>query len=126
MNGILLWVTMAVLGAAATLLTSFGLLPTVVFLALTVPLILRGDHLVALSGLLTGFGGSWLFWMGRQLATGGTLDNAPFWTAVGIVPLLAGCVGLALVAVRALRRPSPPAPPELGPARSEGARVRWT
>ena len=88
MNGVLLWLTMAVLGATATLMTSFGLLPTVVFLALTVPLILRGDHLVALSGLLTGFGGLWLFWM-----------------AVGVVPLVVGCVGLAFVVVRAPRRP---------------------
>ena len=29
MNGVLLWLTMAVLGATATLMTSFGLLPTV-------------------------------------------------------------------------------------------------
>lgn len=105
MNGVLLWVTMAALGASATLMTSLGLLPTVVFLALAVPPILRGDHLVALSGLLTGFGSLWLFWMGRQFATGGTLDNTAFWMAVGVVPLAIGCVLLAITAARALRRP---------------------
>jgi hypothetical protein len=103
MNRSLLWITAAVLGAAATLLTSFGLLAVGISLLLAVPLIVRGDHLVALSGLLVGFGALWSFFMARQFATGGTLDNAQFWTAVGVVPLGIGCVALALVVVRESR-----------------------
>jgi len=104
MNRLLLWITTAVLGAAATLMTSFGLLAALLFLLLALPLIVRGDHAVALSGLLTGFGAFWSFLMARQFASGGTLDNAQFWTAVGVVPLVIGCALLAFVAVRELRR----------------------
>ncbi len=104
MNRFLLWITTAVLGVAATFMTSFGLLAALLFLLLTAPLIARGDHAVALSGLLTGFGASWSLLMARQFDSGGTLDNAWFWTAVGGVPLVVGCALLALVARRALRR----------------------
>jgi hypothetical protein len=64
----------------------------------------RGDHAIALSGLLTGFGALWSALMARQFASGGTLDNAQFWAAVGVVPLVIGCTLLALVVVRELRR----------------------
>jgi hypothetical protein len=107
MNHLLLWVTTVVLGAAAALMTGLaGLLGSIVFLLLVAPLVVRGHHLVALSGLLTGFGAFWLLLMERQFASGGTLDNAPVWTAVGVVPLVIGCTLLALVAVRALRQAS--------------------
>jgi hypothetical protein len=54
MNRLLLWITTAVLGAAATLITSIeGLLRGVLFLGAGHPLIVRGDHPVALSWLLT-------------------------------------------------------------------------
>ncbi|MEX2184509.1 MAG: hypothetical protein WEC14_08675 [Chloroflexota bacterium] len=96
----LLWVTTAVLGAAATLMTSFGLLAAILFLLLTVPLILRGDHVVALSGLLTGFGAFWSFLMARQLNSGGTTDIAEFWIALGVVPLVLGCALIVLIATR--------------------------
>jgi len=56
---------------------------------------------VALSGLLTGFGGSWLFMMERQFASGGRLDDADFWLAVGIVPL---GIGIALAAAVVVTR----------------------
>ncbi len=98
----MLWITTAVLGAAATLITSIGgLLGSLLFLVLTAPLVVRGDHATALSGLMMGFGGFWLFLLARQAATGGTLDNAGFWTAVGLVPLTIGTVLLAVVVVRA-------------------------
>jgi hypothetical protein len=104
MNRLLLWTTTLVLGAAATVMTSFaGLFGSLLFLLLATPLIVRGDRAVALSGLLTGFGSLWLFLMARQLAAG-TLEGAQFWTAVGVVPLVLGCGLLALIAVRALRR----------------------
>lgn len=101
----LLWITTAVLGAAATLITSIGgLLGSVLFLLLATPLVVRGDHVVALSGLLMGFGGLWLTLMARQFATGGTLDNAQFWTAVGVLPLTIGSVLLGVAVVQAGRR----------------------
>ena len=106
MNPLLLWVTTAVLGGAAVLITSIGgLLGSVLFLLLATPLVVRGNHAVALSGLLMGFGGMWTFAMARQAATGGTLDNAGFWTAVGVVPLAVGTASL-VVAVIGARRPT--------------------
>ena len=105
MNRLLLWITTAVLGAAATLITSIGgMLGSVLFLLLATPLIARGDHAVALSGLLVGFGALWSLLMARQCATGGTLDNAEFWTAVGLVPLVTGCALLAVAVAGVLRR----------------------
>jgi hypothetical protein len=97
MNRPLQWITMAVFGAVATLMTSLGLLAALLFLVLAVPLVVRGAHLVALSGLLTGFGGFWTFLMARQASSGGTLDNSTFWLAVGIVPLATGLALLVLV-----------------------------
>ncbi|MEX1173123.1 MAG: hypothetical protein WEG56_10990 [Chloroflexota bacterium] len=91
------------MGAAATLMTSFGLLAAILFLLLAVLLILRGDHVVALSGLLTGFGAFWSFLMARQLASGGTTDNAELWIALGVVPLVLGCALTVLIATRTLR-----------------------
>jgi hypothetical protein len=94
MNPVLLWVTTVVLGLAASLLVGVGGVIGFAFIVLAVPLVLRGRRAVALSGLLTGFGGSWLFMMERQFASGGRLDNADFWWAVGIVPFV---IGVALV-----------------------------
>jgi hypothetical protein len=90
MSGRGTWITTAVLGAAATVMTSFGLLVVSVFLVSTVPLILRGERLLALSGLLIGFGGCWSLLLMSQLSRGGVLDNADFWTAVGVAPLAIG------------------------------------
>jgi len=99
MNRALLWVTCVVFGAAETLLLgSFGMLFGAVFVVLLVPLVVRGDRLVALSGLLLGFGGLWLLLMANQFATGGSLDNAATWVMVGAVPLAIG-VGLGLASV---------------------------
>jgi len=91
MNPVLLWVTTVVLGSAASLLVGIGGVLGFVFFLLAVPLVLR-PRLVALSGFLTGFGGSWLLMMERQSASGGRLDDADFWLAVGIVPLVIGVV----------------------------------
>lgn len=105
MNRLLLWTTTTVLGAAAVLLTSIGgLLGSVLFLLLATPLIVRGDHAVALSGLLMGFGAIWSLLLARQSATGGTLDNAQCWTAVGVVPLVIGGALLAVAVAGVLRR----------------------
>jgi len=101
-NPVLLWVTTFVLGLAASLLVGIGGWLGILFVVLAAPLVFRGSRLVALSGLLTGFGGSWLFWMERQFASGGRLDNADFWWAVGIVPFVIGvALAVAVVVVRA-------------------------
>lgn len=105
MNHLRLWITTAVLGEAATLITSIGgLLGSVLFLLFATPLVIRGDHVVVLSGLLVGFGALWSLLMARQFATGGTLDNASFWTAVGVVPLALGCTLLIVAVAGVLRR----------------------
>jgi hypothetical protein len=44
----------------------------------------------------------------RQLATGGRLDDAEFWTAFGLVPLVVGSALLVLAAAQALKRRSAP------------------
>jgi len=102
----LLWITTAMLGVAATLMTSLGLLAAILFMLLAVPLIIRSDRLVALSGLLTGFGGFWLFLLARQYSSGGTLDNDAFWIAVGVAPLATGLTLLVATVARALGRRS--------------------
>jgi hypothetical protein len=103
MNPVLLWVTTVVLGLAASLLVGIGGVIGFAFIVLAAPLVLRGHRAVALSGLLTGFGGSWLFMVKRQFASGGRLDNADFWLAVGIVPLVIGlalAVGIVMLRTR--------------------------
>jgi hypothetical protein len=105
----LLWITMALLGVVGTLMTSFGLIAALLLLLLAMPLVVRGDHVVALSGLLTGFGGFWSFLMARQAASGGVTDNEGFWVAVGVVPLLLGCALTVLSAARSGRHPPDPA-----------------
>jgi hypothetical protein len=106
MNRGLLWITTAVLGVASTLMSSLGgLIGMLLFLSLSIPLVIRGDHAVALSGVLTGFGGFWLFLLARQFSSGATLDNSTFWIAVGVVPLT---IGLALLVFALWRRASRP------------------
>lgn len=105
MHALLLWVTTVVLGLAASLLIGVGGVIGFAFVVLAVPLLLRGPRLVGLSGLLTGFGASWLCWMQRQFASGGRLDSADFWLAVGIVPLVIGVtITVAILGVRARSR----------------------
>ena len=105
MNPLLLWVTAVVLGFAASLLLSVGGVIGFAFVILAAPLVARGPRLVALSGLLSGFGASWLFSMQRQFASGGRLDNGDFWVAVGLVPLTIGVALSAAVAQERLRSP---------------------
>lgn len=104
MNRLLLWITTLVLGAAAALIMGIGGLLGSLLLLLALPLVVRGDHTVALSGLLTGFGALWSYGLARQLGTGGTLDDAQFWTALGLIPLVVGGILLALVVARVLGR----------------------
>ncbi len=100
MDAGLLWITTFVLGGVAILMTVFGLLAAFLTLLLSVAVIIRRPHLVAVSGLLTGFGGVWTYLLLRVFTSGGIQDNGTFWLAVGLVPL---AVGLALLAFTARR-----------------------
>lgn len=103
----LLWVACAVLGMATALLTgSFGLLAAVVALSLAAPLVLRGDALAALSGLLIGFGAMWLVFLAWQTASGGLLSDTRSWLLVGAAPFATGFVVGAIRLARSLRRTS--------------------
>jgi hypothetical protein len=82
--------------AAATVTGILGVGAGAIALVLTVPLIVRGDHLVAISGILVGFGGLWLAALDGQLASGGGLDGAPQWVLVGAVPLVVGVLALGV------------------------------
>jgi uncharacterized membrane protein len=92
----LLWVTMAVLGIVVAVLWGVGG-PFVagLFALLTLPLITRADRLVAVSGLVLGFGAIWLLLMARQALSGGALDAEAAWVVVGALPLTVGIVALA-------------------------------
>jgi uncharacterized membrane protein YhaH (DUF805 family) len=94
----LLWITTFVLGAVATVMTVFGPLAAFLTLLIAVPVIVRRPHLVALSGLLTGFGGLWTYLLVRVFTSGGMQDNGTFWLAVGLVPLVIGLALLVFVA----------------------------
>lgn len=107
MNLILLWISTAVLGALGTLLFNLAGSPGgLVFVLLVSPLIVRGDRVVGLSGLLTGFGATWLSLMAWQFASGATLANAQFWTAIGLIPLVIGASLLAPWITHGLTRSS--------------------
>lgn len=100
MNPLALWIVCLVLGAGDALLT--GLFGGVIFggilFVLALPLAVRGDRASALSGLLLGFGATWLALMARQSATGGRLDDPGPWLALGIVPFALGLL-LALARI---------------------------
>ncbi len=105
MNPALLWITTFFIGGAATVLLSLGPLATFLFfLLLGVPLVIRGPHLVALSGLLTGFGGAFTYLLARVFASGATQDNLAFWLMVALIPLASGLMILVLVARRKTSR----------------------
>jgi MFS family permease len=107
LNPILLWFTSAVLGMAGAVLTGFfGLGAAVIALVLAMPLVLRGDRLAALSGLLIGFGGLWSLLLASQIAAGGHLSDPARWTFVGAAPLAIGFVVLMLRLARNLRSTS--------------------
>jgi hypothetical protein len=85
-------------------MTVFGPLAAFLTLLLSVPVMVRRPHLVAVSGLLTGFGGLWTYLMVGVFTSGGKQDNGTFWLAVGAVPLSVGLVLLAFAARQGLAR----------------------
>ena len=91
MNPIAQWIVWFGLGAANALLFGVGgVILVVVLLALAVRVASRGDTISALSGLLLGFGATWLALMEGQATTGGHLVGADPWLALGIVSALLG------------------------------------
>lgn len=90
-----LWFLGAAIGLITVVASALIILAAIAVALLVVPLARKPDGLAAVSGLLTGFGVIWLVLMAGEALSGGTLDNATFWAAVGGAPLAAG---LALVA----------------------------
>jgi hypothetical protein len=103
MNRTLLWLVGFLLAAAIILASVLTLTLALLVALLAIPLARRRDGRVGLSGLLTGFGANWLFLIANESGSGGTLDNAAFWVAVGVVPLIAGLAILSGIALRELR-----------------------
>jgi hypothetical protein len=85
-----LWLLGAALGIATVLASAVMLLAAVAVAMLIVPLARRPGGVAAVSGELTAFGALWSILIARESASGGGLDNATFWAAVGAVPLLMG------------------------------------
>ena len=97
----LLWLSGVTVSVIAIPAAAFGLYGILLAMLLAIPFVRRRDGRVALSGFLTGFGAIWLILLARGSSSGGVLDNAIFWIAVGVVILLSGLVLLASVAIRA-------------------------
>ena len=92
-NPIAQWIVWFGLGAANALLFGIGgVILVVVLLVLAVRVAIRGDAMSALSGMLVGFGSTWLALMARQASTGGYLDDPRSWMALGIVPVALGAL----------------------------------
>lgn len=105
MSKSVIWFLSLLAGAVATYLSTLvGWFAVGLVLFLFVPVLIRPVGLVALSGLLTGFGGSWSLLIGAQVLSGGQVDGEGFWLMVGLVPLALGLAALA-VSVRRARRP---------------------
>jgi hypothetical protein len=90
----ILWLLGAALGLVAVLASVLMLFAAAAVALLIVPLARRPGGLVAVSGEFSAFGALWLALMARESASGGTLDGAGSWAAVGAVPL---AIGLGLL-----------------------------
>jgi len=93
MNSTRLWIAMFGLGAANALLTGLaGVIFGALFFVLAILLAIRGDRRAVVSGFLTGFGAAWLVLLNREAASGGQLDGASAWVALGVVALVLGLI----------------------------------
>jgi hypothetical protein len=102
MNPVAQWIVWFGLGASNALLMGIGgAILVVLLVALAVRVASRGDTLSGLSGLFAGFGTTWLALIGRQAGSGGYLDDAGPWVALGVVTL---AFGAGLGAWRLVRR----------------------
>jgi uncharacterized membrane protein len=101
MSRTLLWLAGLGVSVIAILAAVFGPYGIALASLLVIPFVRRPDGRVALSGLLTGFGAIWLMLLAWQSSSGGVLDDAFFWNALGVLILVAGLALLASVAARA-------------------------
>jgi hypothetical protein len=93
-----MWVVGLVLGAGVALLTGLLGVGAGAILFVLAVLIVRRERFVAWSGLLLGFGATWLAGLARQATSGGSLEDSAPWLALGIVPLAVGLL-MALVQI---------------------------
>ena len=89
-----LWLLGAALGIVTVLSAALMFFAAVAVALFVVPLARMPGGSAAVSGELTAFGVLWLALIARESTSGGTLDNATLWAAVGVVPLL---IGVALL-----------------------------
>ena len=97
-DGATLWVPGAGLGGLITLGSVFGMVGAILVGLLVIPLARRPRGAWGVAGTLTGFGAIWLFLILGESNSGGQLDNATFWAAVGAIPLAMGVVWTAALA----------------------------
>ncbi len=106
MHPIAQWIVWFGLGVANALLVGIGgVIVVVILLVLAVRLAFRGDPLAASSGLCVGLGMTWLALMARQASTGGRLDDAGSWLALGSIPTVVGVMLGVLRLVHWAKRP---------------------
>jgi hypothetical protein len=96
----LLWLAGLLVSLIAIVATVFGVVGVFLAVLLVVLLARRTDGRVAVSGLLTGFGSIWLILLVAEARSGGVLQDAVFWTTLGVVILAAGLGLLASIVVR--------------------------
>jgi hypothetical protein len=95
------WIVFFVLGGAGAMLMGvLGLIFGGLFVALALVPAVRGDRLAVISGVLTGFGATWLVLLARASGSGGQLDDSGAWTVLGVVPFAFGLAFLAIWIVR--------------------------
>lgn len=100
----LAWVAAVVVGAAAILFASWGLLELIAFVGLTVAAARVGAGAAWLAGFLTGIGGTWELFALRWVLSGWPGDAIPDEAAfVGLVPLALGLAWSVVIAARASR-----------------------
>ncbi len=103
MSRLLLWITTALLGVVALFMTSFLGPPVLPLLTVALIVMVRADRVVAVSGLLIGYGGFWLLLLAGQASSGGTLEDGPIPVAFGAVLVVVGLVALVPTSARTLR-----------------------
>lgn len=104
MSSLLLVATLLVFGAVAAFATGELGLPTgIVVLLLTAPLV-RARPVLGLGALLLGFGATFGLGLWLQAERGGRLDDAEFWAAAGVVPLVLGSIFIVVALLGAAGR----------------------
>jgi hypothetical protein len=90
-----LWILGVLLGLVIVLATALTLFVALAVALALLPLARQPNGRAAVSGALISFGALWIFLISAESSSGGTLDNANFWLAVGLLPLALGLILLA-------------------------------